>query len=192
MCIRDSDGTEQAPEADARGRACHDGLLLGSVRTAAQEQRAKKGVCCFHGRHHVRDVAPRAARAASGPRTAVSRQPASITSGQRRIEHRRHTHANMPAQCRSASLGTPSTQGSRAMILGMSVSTFTLVHVLLSLIGIFAGLIVVYGFLKGRLIDGWNGVFLVTTIMTSVTGCLLYTSDAADERSSVDLGGRRI
>ena len=25
-----------------------------------------------------------------------------------------------------------------------------------------------------------------------VAGCLLYTSDAADERSSVDLGGRRI
>ena len=25
-----------------------------------------------------------------------------------------------------------------------------------------------------------------------VTSCLLYTSDAADERSSVDLGGRRI
>ena len=25
-----------------------------------------------------------------------------------------------------------------------------------------------------------------------LTGCLLYTSDAADERSSVDLGGRRI
>ena len=25
-----------------------------------------------------------------------------------------------------------------------------------------------------------------------VRGCLLYTSDAADERSSVDLGGRRI
>ena len=24
------------------------------------------------------------------------------------------------------------------------------------------------------------------------SGCLLYTSDAADERSSVDLGGRRI
>ena len=26
----------------------------------------------------------------------------------------------------------------------------------------------------------------------AVKGCLLYTSDAADERSSVDLGGRRI
>ena len=25
-----------------------------------------------------------------------------------------------------------------------------------------------------------------------IRGCLLYTSDAADERSSVDLGGRRI
>ena len=25
-----------------------------------------------------------------------------------------------------------------------------------------------------------------------IQGCLLYTSDAADERSSVDLGGRRI
>ena len=28
--------------------------------------------------------------------------------------------------------------------------------------------------------------------VTQVKGCLLYTSDAADERSSVDLGGRRI
>ena len=27
---------------------------------------------------------------------------------------------------------------------------------------------------------------------TDNSGCLLYTSDAADERSSVDLGGRRI
>ena len=27
---------------------------------------------------------------------------------------------------------------------------------------------------------------------TAHRGCLLYTSDAADERSSVDLGGRRI
>ena len=27
---------------------------------------------------------------------------------------------------------------------------------------------------------------------TAVAACLLYTSDAADERSSVDLGGRRI
>ena len=30
------------------------------------------------------------------------------------------------------------------------------------------------------------------TLLLSTHGCLLYTSDAADERSSVDLGGRRI
>ena len=29
-------------------------------------------------------------------------------------------------------------------------------------------------------------------IFAELTDCLLYTSDAADERSSVDLGGRRI
>ena len=28
--------------------------------------------------------------------------------------------------------------------------------------------------------------------VVQLEGCLLYTSDAADERSSVDLGGRRI
>ena len=32
----------------------------------------------------------------------------------------------------------------------------------------------------------------VTTKRGLVRSCLLYTSDAADERSSVDLGGRRI
>ena len=32
----------------------------------------------------------------------------------------------------------------------------------------------------------------VTQIRDELKRCLLYTSDAADERSSVDLGGRRI
>ena len=31
-----------------------------------------------------------------------------------------------------------------------------------------------------------------TFFSTLISVCLLYTSDAADERSSVDLGGRRI
>ena len=35
--------------------------------------------------------------------------------------------------------------------------------------------------------------FVFGTIIGALVGyCLLYTSDAADERSSVDLGGRRI
>jgi hypothetical protein len=62
------------------------------------------------------------------------------------------------------------------MILGMSLSTFTLVHVLLSLAGILTGLVVVYGFLQGRLLNGWNGLFLVTTIATSVTGFLFHSA----------------
>ena len=32
----------------------------------------------------------------------------------------------------------------------------------------------------------------IKTVAVHSTACLLYTSDAADERSSVDLGGRRI
>ena len=62
------------------------------------------------------------------------------------------------------------------MILGLSVETFTLVHVLLSLAGIAAGLVVVFGFLQGRLLSGWNGLFLVTTIATSVTGFLFHSA----------------
>jgi hypothetical protein len=58
------------------------------------------------------------------------------------------------------------------MILGMTLSTFTLVHVLLSLVGIGTGLIVVYGMLNGKRLDGWTATFLVTTVLTSVTGFL--------------------
>jgi hypothetical protein len=56
------------------------------------------------------------------------------------------------------------------MMLGMSLETFTLVHVVISLIGIGTGLIVVFGMLNGKLLHGWNGVFLLTTVLTSVTG----------------------
>ena len=50
------------------------------------------------------------------------------------------------------------------------MSTFTLIHVAISLIGIFAGLVVVYGFVAGLRLPTWNWVFLVFTILTSVTG----------------------
>ena len=36
------------------------------------------------------------------------------------------------------------------------------------------------------------GGFTETKVIGQIFACLLYTSDAADERSSVDLGGRRI
>jgi hypothetical protein len=56
------------------------------------------------------------------------------------------------------------------MILGMSTETFTIVHVLLSLVGIGSGLVVVFGLLAGKRLDGWTAVFLATTVATSVTG----------------------
>jgi hypothetical protein len=58
------------------------------------------------------------------------------------------------------------------MVLGMTLSTFTLVHVLISLAGIGSGLIVVYGLLTGNRLDGLTAIFLATTILTSLTGYL--------------------
>ena len=58
------------------------------------------------------------------------------------------------------------------MILGMSLPTFTLVHVLLSVIGIAAGLIVMERFLRNRVLGLSNTIFLVATILTSATGFL--------------------
>jgi hypothetical protein len=45
-----------------------------------------------------------------------------------------------------------------------------LIHVLLSLIGMFAGFVVLYGLLTGRTSNGWTATFLVTTILTSLSG----------------------
>jgi len=56
------------------------------------------------------------------------------------------------------------------MIFGMSLSTFTLVHTVISLIGIATGLIVLFGMLTGKRLDGWTAVFLASTVLTSVTG----------------------
>ena len=41
------------------------------------------------------------------------------------------------------------------------ITTFTLIHVALSLVGIFAGLVVAGGLVTGERLDGWTGVFLV-------------------------------
>ena len=56
------------------------------------------------------------------------------------------------------------------MILGMSIPTFTLVHVILSLVCIATGLVATLAMTRSRLLPGWTLVFLLTTILTSVTG----------------------
>jgi len=50
------------------------------------------------------------------------------------------------------------------------MDAFTLVHVALSLVGILSGLVVLFGLIGGKRLNGWTAVFLVTTIATSVTG----------------------
>lgn len=56
------------------------------------------------------------------------------------------------------------------MILGMSIPTFTFVHTALSLVGILVGLVALYGMFGSKRLEGWTLVFLVTTVLTSVTG----------------------
>ena len=56
------------------------------------------------------------------------------------------------------------------MTTGLTI--FTLAHVAISLIGIVAGLVVTYGFLKAKRHDGWTATFLTSTVLTSVTGFL--------------------
>ena len=48
--------------------------------------------------------------------------------------------------------------------------TLTLIHVVISLIGIVSGFVVIYGFFTSSRLDGWTALFLITTVLTSVTG----------------------
>lgn len=58
------------------------------------------------------------------------------------------------------------------MVLGMALSTFTRVHVIISLIAIVSGLLTVSGMARGQRTDGWTGLFLLTTVLTSLSGFL--------------------
>ena len=59
------------------------------------------------------------------------------------------------------------------MILGMSSATFVLVHVVISLISIVAGLVVMFGMLGSKRQPGLTAIFLLFTILTSATGFLI-------------------
>src|SRR6201992_1085211 len=58
------------------------------------------------------------------------------------------------------------------MVLGMSLSAFTTLHVVISLIGIVSGFIVMYGLFGSNRMAGMTALFLLTTILTSATGFL--------------------
>lgn len=56
------------------------------------------------------------------------------------------------------------------MILGMSFGVFTVVHVIISLVAIASGFIAMAGLFASNLRPNWTGLFLLMTLLTSVTG----------------------
>jgi len=56
------------------------------------------------------------------------------------------------------------------MIFGLSVTTYTLLHTVLSLVGIVAGLVVAGALATGTRLDRWAVVFLVTTVLANASG----------------------
>jgi hypothetical protein len=56
------------------------------------------------------------------------------------------------------------------MILGMSLALFTQVHVAISLIGIAAGFLVIFGMFASKKMPAMTALFLIATVLTSVTG----------------------
>jgi hypothetical protein len=56
------------------------------------------------------------------------------------------------------------------MTLGLSIANFTLLHVIISLVGLVSGFVVLKGLLASQRLEGWTALFLATTVLTSVTG----------------------
>jgi hypothetical protein len=52
----------------------------------------------------------------------------------------------------------------------LAVSSFTWLHVVVSLIGIGAGFVVMWGMLSTKRLDGWTALFLTATVLTSISG----------------------
>jgi len=55
----------------------------------------------------------------------------------------------------------------------MGLAIYTVMHVLISLVGIGSGLIVLYGLLTGKRLENWTMVFLATNMATNITGFFL-------------------
>src|SRR5436853_4628873 len=58
------------------------------------------------------------------------------------------------------------------MIIGLSLQTFTFVHVAITLMAIASGIVVLIGMIRSHRMPGWTAFFLLTTVLTSVSGFL--------------------
>jgi hypothetical protein len=52
----------------------------------------------------------------------------------------------------------------------MILQIYTIIHTLISLAAIFTGLVVLFGLLGGKRLDGWTKWFLITAVATTITG----------------------
>ena len=52
----------------------------------------------------------------------------------------------------------------------MILQIYTIVHTLISLVAIFTGIVVLFGMIAGKPLDGWTKWFLTTAVLTTVTG----------------------
>src|SRR6267143_2082041 len=52
----------------------------------------------------------------------------------------------------------------------MILQTYTIIHTLISLVAIFTGFVVLFGFLSGKRLDGWTKWFFIAAVATTVTG----------------------
>ena len=52
----------------------------------------------------------------------------------------------------------------------MILHIYTIIHTLISLVAIVTGLVVLFGLLAGKRLDGWTKWFLITAVATTVTG----------------------
>ena len=57
----------------------------------------------------------------------------------------------------------------------MILRIYTIIHVLISLLGIVSGFVVIYGLHTSNLMNGWTSFFLATTVATSVTGFFFHS-----------------
>jgi hypothetical protein len=62
------------------------------------------------------------------------------------------------------------------MIIGLSFQTFTLIHVVITLIAIASGLVVVFGMIGSHRLPTLTALFWLTTVLTSVTGFMFFLS----------------
>jgi hypothetical protein len=60
------------------------------------------------------------------------------------------------------------------MILGLSLPVFTVLHVIISLIGLVSGIIMLVAMLRGQPAGGWTALYLLTTVLTSASGFLFH------------------